>query len=181
MEVPIYIFVALIAGILSILMALVFAKKVMKEDPGNERMVEVAGYIESGAITFIQRQYKTLGIFVIVIAIALLFLPPTIPEELRVIKFMNWEQSIAYVIGALASMWAGWLGMKVGVKANTRTAQACTIGTKEGFNVAFFGGAVMGLAVVGAALIGVSLLYMWIPSAFVVLGFSFDLNKISSE
>ncbi|MHA1466925.1 MAG: sodium-translocating pyrophosphatase [Promethearchaeota archaeon] len=173
MEVPIY------AGILSILMALVFAKKVMKEDPGNERMVEVAGYIESGAITFIQRQYKTLGIFVIVIAIALLFLPSTIPEELRVIKFMNWEQSIAYVIGALASMWAGWLGMKVGVKANTRTAQACTIGTKEGFNVAFFGGAVMGLAVVGAALIGVSLLYMWIPSAFVVLGFSFGASSVA--
>ena len=179
MEVPIYIFVALIAGILSILMALVFAKKVMKEDPGNERMIEVAGYIESGAITFIQRQYKTLGIFVIVIAIALLFLPSTIPEELRVIKFMNWEQSIAYIIGALASMWAGWLGMKVGVKANTRTAQACTIGTKEGFNVAFFGGAVMGLAVVGAALIGVSLLYMWIPSAFVVLGFSFGASSVA--
>lgn len=179
MEVPIYIFVALIAGIISILMAYYFKKKVMKEDPGNERMVEVAGYIESGAITFIQRQYKTLGIFVIVIAIALLFLPSTIPEELRVIKFMNWEQSFAYVIGALASMWAGWLGMKVGVKANTRAAQACTIGTKEGFNVAFFGGAVMGLAVVGAALIGVSLLYIWIPSPFLILGFSFGASSVA--
>ncbi len=179
MEVPIYIFVALIAGILSILMAYYFKKKVMKEDPGNERMVEVAGYIESGAITFIQRQYKTLGIFVIVIAIALLFLPSTIPDELRAFKFLNWEQSFAYLIGAIASMWAGWLGMKVGVKANTRAAQACTIGTKEGFNVAFFGGAVMGLAVVGAALIGVSLLYMWIPSPFLVLGFSFGASSVA--
>jgi K(+)-stimulated pyrophosphate-energized sodium pump len=179
MEVPIYIFVALIAGILSIIMALVFAKKVMKEDPGNERMVEVAGYIESGAITFINRQYKTLGIFVIVLAIALLFLPSTIPDEVRPIKFMNWEQSIAYIIGAIASMWAGWLGMKVGVKANTRAAQACTIGTKEGFNVAFFGGAVMGLAVVGAALIGVSVLYIWIPSPFVILGFSFGASSVA--
>jgi len=179
MEVPIYIFVALIAGIISILMAYYFKKKVMKEDPGNERMVEVAGYIESGAITFIQRQYKTLGIFVIVIAIALLFLPSTIPDELRAFKFLNWEQSFAYVIGALASMWAGWLGMKVGVKANTRAAQACTIGTKEGFNVAFFGGAVMGLAVVGAALIGVSLLYIWIPSPFLILGFSFGASSVA--
>ena len=179
MEVPIYIFVALIAGILSIIMALVFAKKVMKEDPGNERMVEVAGYIESGAITFINRQYKTLGIFVLVLAIALFFLPSTIPDEVRPINFMNWEQSIAYIIGALASMWAGWLGMKVGVKANTRAAQACTIGTKEGFNVAFFGGAVMGLAVVGAALIGVSLLYIWIPSPFIILGFSFGASSVA--
>ena len=179
MEVPIYIFVALIAGLISILMAYYFKKKVMKEDPGNERMVEVAGYIESGAITFIQRQYKTLGIFVIVIAIALLFLPSTIPDELRAFKFLNWEQSFAYVIGALASMWAGWLGMKVGVKANTRAAQACTIGTKEGFNVAFFGGAVMGLAVVGAALIGVSLLYIWIPSPFLILGFSFGASSVA--
>jgi len=179
MEVPIYIFVALIAGLISILMAYYFKKKVMKEDPGNERMVEVAGYIESGAITFIQRQYKTLGIFVIVIAIALLFLPSTIPDDLRTVKFLNWEQSFAYVIGALASMWAGWLGMKVGVKANTRAAQACTIGTKEGFNVAFFGGAVMGLAVVGAALIGVSLLYIWIPSPFLILGFSFGASSVA--
>ena len=179
MEVPIYIFVALIAGLISILMAYYFKKKVMKEDPGNERMVEVAGYIESGAITFIQRQYKTLGIFVIVIAIALLFLPATIPDDLRAVKFLNWEQSFAYLLGALASMWAGWLGMKVGVKANTRAAQACTIGTKEGFNVAFFGGAVMGLAVVGAALIGVSLLYIWIPSPFLILGFSFGASSVA--
>ena len=179
MEVPIYIYVALFAGILSIIMALVFARKVMKEDPGNERMVEVAGYIESGATTFIRRQYKTLGVFVVVLAIALLFLPSTIPDDLRTIKFMNWEQSFAYVIGAIASMLAGWLGMKVGVKANTRTAQACTRGTKEGFNVAFFGGAVMGLAVVGAALIGVSLLYMMIPSAMIILGFSFGASSVA--
>jgi len=179
MEVPIYIFVALFAGILSVIMALVFARKVMKEDPGNERMVEVAGYIESGATTFIRRQYKTLGVFVVVLAIALLFLPSTIPDDLRTIKFMNWEQSFAYVIGAIASMLAGWLGMKVGVKANTRTAQACTRGTKEGFNVAFFGGAVMGLAVVGAALIGVSLLYMMIPSAMIILGFSFGASSVA--
>ena len=163
MIVPIYIYIALIAGILSILMALLFAKKVMKADPGNERMVEVAGYIESGSVTFIKRQYITLSIFVAVIAVALLFIPSPLEDEVRSIKFMNWEQSVTYVIGAIASMWAGWLGMKVGVKANTRAAQACTKGPKEGFDVAFFGGAVMGLAVVGAALIGVSLIYLWIP------------------
>lgn len=179
MIVPIYIYIALIAGILSILMALLFAKKVMKADPGNERMIEVAGYIESGSITFIKRQYTTLAIFVAVIAVALLFIPSPLEDDVRSFNFMNWEQSVTYVIGAIASMWAGWLGMKVGVKANTRAAQACTKGPKEGFDVAFFGGAVMGLAVVGAALIGVSLIYLWIPHPLVVLGFSFGASSVA--
>ncbi len=179
MIVPIYIYIALIAGILSIIMAIVFARKVMKEDPGNERMVEVAGYIESGANTFLKRQYMTLIVFVGVLAVALFFLPSPLEGEGRILKFLNWEQSVAYLIGAIASMWAGWLGMKVGVKANTRAAQACTIGTKEGFNVAFFGGAVMGLAVVGAALIGVSVLYILIPNPLVILGFSFGASSVA--
>ena len=181
MIVPIYIYIALIAGILSIIMAIVFARKVMKEDPGNERMVEVAGYIESGATTFIRRQYFTLIIFVAVLAVALFFLPSPLEGEgdVRILRFLNWEQSVAYLIGAIASMWAGWLGMKVGVKANTRAAQACTVGTKEGFNVAFFGGAVMGLAVVGAALIGVSVLYILIPNPLVILGFSFGASSVA--
>jgi K(+)-stimulated pyrophosphate-energized sodium pump len=179
MIVPIYIYIALIAGIISILMALLFAKNIMKEDPGNERMVEVAGYIESGAKTFIKRQYITLTIFVAVLAVILLFLPSPVEDELRLLKFYNWEQSIAYIIGALASMWAGWFGMKVGVKANTRTAQACSVGTKEGFNVAFFGGAVMGLAVVGVALIGVSLIFLVIPEPLVILGFSFGASSVA--
>ncbi|TFG00798.1 MAG: sodium-translocating pyrophosphatase, partial [Promethearchaeota archaeon] len=179
MEIPIYIFIALIAGVLSILMAIVFAKKVMKADPGNERMQEVSGYIESGASTFIRTQYKILGIFVIFLAIALLFLPSPLENSRRAIVFMNWEQSLCYIIGAVASMLSGWLGMEVGVKANTRAAQGCTVGTKEGFNVAFFGGAVMGLAVVGAALIGVSVIYMVFQSALIVLGFSFGASSVA--
>ena len=179
MEVPIYIYIAIIAGVLSIIVAIFFAKKVMKADPGNERMQEVAGYIESGAGTFIKRQYMTLGVFVAVLAIALLFLPSRVDENLRVIKFMNWEQSATYIIGALASMVAGYIGMEVGVKANTRSAQACSKGTKEGFDVAFFGGAVMGLSVVGAALIGVSVIYLFLPSPIIVLGFSFGASSVA--
>jgi K(+)-stimulated pyrophosphate-energized sodium pump len=179
MEVPIYIYIAIIAGVLSIIVAIFFAKKVMKADPGNERMQEVAGYIESGAATFIKRQYMTLGVFVAVLALALLFLPSRVDENIRVIKFMNWEQSATYIIGALASMVAGYIGMEVGVKANTRSAQACSKGTKEGFDVAFFGGAVMGLSVVGAALIGVSVIYLFLPSPIIVLGFSFGASSVA--
>jgi K(+)-stimulated pyrophosphate-energized sodium pump len=179
MIIPIYIYIAIIAGIISIIMSFFFARKVLKADPGNPKMIEVAGYIESGAKTFIRRQYTTLAIFVAVLSIAILFIPSGIDEKTRIYKFMNWEQSFTYIIGAIASMWAGWFGMRIGVKANTRAAQACTKGTKEGFSVAFFGGAVMGLAVVGVALLGVSLIYMIIPDPKAVLGFSFGASSVA--
>ncbi len=141
----------------------------------HERMQEVAGYIEEGAKSYIKIQYKILGIFVLGLFLIILLV---LPSQMNPGTF-NWEQAVAYLIGALGSMLAGWLGMYVGVKANTRAAQACTIGTKEGFDVAFFGGAVMGLAVVGIALIGVSVLYWIFETPLVVLGFSFGASSIA--
>ncbi|MHA1986465.1 MAG: sodium-translocating pyrophosphatase [Promethearchaeota archaeon] len=175
MAVPIILIVALIAGIISIAMAMYFRYLVLKEDPGNERMQEVAGYIEEGAKTYIKIQYKILGIFVGGLFLVLLF---ALPSQINP-GTLNWEQAIAYLIGAVGSMLAGWLGMYVGVKANTRAAQGCTIGTKKGFDVAFFGGAVMGLAVVGVALIGVSIIYWIFGTPIVVLGFSFGASSIA--
>ncbi|MEJ2250349.1 MAG: sodium-translocating pyrophosphatase [Candidatus Lokiarchaeota archaeon] len=143
----------------------------MKEDPGNERMQEVQGYIASGATTFIKVQYKILAIFVIGLAIALLFAIE--PGKL------SWAHIIAYVTGCVGSMWAGWLGLYVGVKTNARAAQGCTISTKKGFDISFFGGAVMGLAVVGVALIGVSTIFWIFKDPGIVLGFSFGASSIA--
>ena len=180
MAVPTILIIALIAGIISIAMAIYFRYLVLKEDPGNEKMQEVAGYIEEGAKTYIKIQYKILGIFVLGLGLVIFFvLPSPIDPASRFAIFFNWEQALAYLIGAVGSMLAGWLGMYVGVKANTRAAQGCTIGTKKGFDIAFFGGSVMGLAVVGAALIGVSVLYWIFGSPLVVLGFSFGASSIA--
>lgn len=183
MDVPLILIVALIAGIISIGMALYFAKLVLKEDPGNERMVEVSGYIEIGAKTFLKVQYKVLGIFVAVLAVALLFLPSPFEASLTYDRLvpgaLNWEQMIAYIIGSIGSMMAGYLGMMTGVKTNTRSAQGCTVSTKKGFDIAFFGGSVMGLAVVGVALIGISVLYWIIPDPMIVLGFSFGASSVA--
>jgi len=169
--------IPLISGVISIVLALYFSKMVMKEDPGNERMQEVSGYIESGAKTYIKVQYKVLTLFVIGLSIVVLF--AFSPGNLAV------PQMIAYLIGCAGSMMAGWLGMLVGVKANTRAAQGCTIDIKKGFDISFFGGCVMGLAVVGVALIGVSSIY-WVMQglnypepAKVVLGFSFGASSIA--
>ncbi|MFX0041153.1 MAG: sodium-translocating pyrophosphatase [Promethearchaeota archaeon] len=182
MAVPIILIVALIAGVVSIAMALYFRSLVLKEDPGNEKMVEVAGYIEKGATTYLKVQYKILAIFVgVLFAVMLLFLPTEMTVDTVPILSgdLNWEQALAYLIGAIGSMLAGWLGMYVGVKANTRAAQGCTIGTKKGFDIAFFGGSVMGLAVVGVALIGVSTLYWIFQEPLIVLGFSFGASSIA--
>ncbi|MHA1670538.1 MAG: sodium-translocating pyrophosphatase [Promethearchaeota archaeon] len=175
-----FLLVSLIAGIISIGMAMYFRQLVLKEDPGNEKMVTVAGYIEDGAKAYIKVQYMVLGIFVGALFFVILFLLPCplAPSE-RYAVWFNWEQAIAYLIGSVGSMVAGYLGLYVGVKANTRAAQGCTLGTKKGFDIAFFGGSVMGLAVVGVALIGISLLYWIFNTPLIILGFSFGASSIA--
>lgn len=163
--------IPLISGICAIFLAIYFAKIVIDEDPGNERMREVSGYIESGAKTYIKVQYKILTIFVILLAFVVLFLIE--PGKLNIASM------ISYIIGCVGSMLAGWLGMLVGVKANARAAQGCKESLKKGFDISFFGGCVMGLAVVGVALIGVSLIYWISGDARVVLGFSFGASCIA--
>jgi K(+)-stimulated pyrophosphate-energized sodium pump len=169
-----FIFVSLIAGVASIVLAIYFAWIVLKKDSGNDRMIEVSGYIEEGAKTFIKVQYKVLAIFVVALALIIMFF-----IESPLGSVVNWEQSVAYIVGSVCSMAAGWMGMYVGVKANTRSAQACTKGIKAGFDVAFFGGAFMGLAVVGSALIGISIVFLIFQTPYVVLGFSFGASSIA--
>ncbi|NHJ05093.1 MAG: sodium-translocating pyrophosphatase [Candidatus Heimdallarchaeota archaeon] len=180
--VPLTLIIALATGIVSIVVAIIFSILVFKEDPGNEKMVEVSRYIEQGAKRFLWVQYRILSIFVLILfLVILLFLPSELTSETVPILNgdMNWEQAVAYIVGSAASMFAGYLGMMVGVKANTRAAQGCTKSLDKGFDVAFFGGSVMGLAVVGSALIGISTIYWIFQTPAVVLGFSFGASTIA--
>ena len=180
--VPLTLIIALITGVISIGVAIIFSFLVFREDPGNEKMVEVSGYIEQGAKRFLWVQYRILAIFVLVLfVVILLFLPSELTRDnVPVVSGdLNWEQAIAYIIGSAASMFAGYLGMMVGVKANTRAAQGCTKSLDKGFDIAFFGGSVMGLAVVGSALIGITAIYWIFQTPVVVLGFSFGASTIA--
>ena len=181
--------IALITGLISILAAIYFTVIVMRKDRGNEKMIEISGYIETGAKSFLKVQYLVLGIFVLVLfLVILLFLPSRMTGlEVPILAgVLNWQQAIAYLIGSGASMFAGYLGLLVGVKTNTRAAQGVTKGIKEGFDIAFFGGSVMGLAVVGVALLGVGGIYMGFAPTLgieqatqIVLGFSFGASGIA--
>ncbi len=141
-------YLAPLAGVLALLFALMLAAKVNKAEPGNDRMKEISGYIQDGSMAFLRRQYKTLIIFVIVLAVVIAF-------------GINYQTAISFVIGAMFSALAGYIGMKVATKANVRTANmAKEGGMNKALSIAFSGGAVMGMAVVGLGLLGVGALYL---------------------
>ncbi|MHA1521933.1 MAG: sodium-translocating pyrophosphatase [Promethearchaeota archaeon] len=167
---------ALVASLVSFAAAFYLKKKVDSADPGNEAMVTVQGYIRDGAATFIKRQYVTLYAFVAAFSV-IIGLAYGIGATDDGIKW--YFMVLSYLAGSVASGWAGWLGMNVGVDANAKTAQAATKGLAPAFNVSFFGGAVMGLIVTGAALIGVWALYFFTGDPQFILGFSFGASSIA--
>jgi K(+)-stimulated pyrophosphate-energized sodium pump len=129
-------------------------------------MKEISDAIREGALAYLKREYMTLSVFVIVLALILYF-------------FISAETSIAYVVGSFCSALAGLLGMDIALKANVRTANAAKRGLNKAFSVGFYGGAVMGLAVVGLALLGISIIYYLFPDPGIVLGFSFGASSIA--
>lgn len=156
-----------LAGILALIFAGVLASGVAKKDPGNDRMKEIMGYINEGAMAFLYREYKVLAIFVIVLSLVIGLL------------LKSWLTALCFVIGALFSIMAGYFGMQVATKANARTANAAQHGQNEALGIAFNGGAVMGMCVVGLGLLGVGALYMWIGDVNIVTGFGLGASSIA--
>ncbi|MBN1053183.1 MULTISPECIES: sodium-translocating pyrophosphatase [Clostridium] len=138
------LYVSLIAGFIALIVVIFLAKDILKKSPGNEKMIEISGYIEEGAMAFLRKEYSYLCVFIVVVAIAILV-------------FLNYKTAIAFVVGALFSIIAGYIGMRIAVKSNVRTAEAAKSGIKEALSVAFSGGTVMGLCVVGLGIIGLSI------------------------
>ncbi|MQG76210.1 MAG: sodium-translocating pyrophosphatase [SAR202 cluster bacterium] len=135
------------AGALALLFALGLVYQVMKADKGDSTMQEIAKAIQEGSQAFLKREYSFLAIFVIVVTVVL-------------VVVIDWRTATAYVVGAIVSAGAGYLGMAVATRANVRTTAAAAKGLNPALRVAFSSGAVMGLMVVGLGLIGVSSLYI---------------------
>ena len=141
-----------LASLLALLMAMVFYKKMIAADEGSDRMKEIAGYVREGAMAYLRRQYKVVGV-----VFAVLFV---IFAVLALCKVQNPFVPVAFLTGGFFSGLCGYIGMRTATRASNRTAQAASEGLNRGLQVAFRSGAVMGLVVVGFGLLDICLWYL---------------------
>ncbi|MEQ1486333.1 sodium-translocating pyrophosphatase [Methyloglobulus sp.] len=164
------IVIALLMGIAGVGFVLWQFKKVLAYDQGNELMREIGAAIQEGASAFLAREYRVIAVFVVIVATV-------------IAVFLQWQTAFCFVSGAIASAGAGYLGMYVAVRANTRTAAAASRGLHEGLRVAFGSGAIMGMSVVSFSLIGMTLLYLFFSSdpnhLTYITGFGFGASSIA--
>ena len=157
-------------GLLGLLCALLLFIMVGKRSPGNERMREISELIHRGAMAFLYREYRILGVFVVIVAALLAW-------KLSV------ETAICFISGAIFSVVAGFVGMKAATKANSRTSEAARAeGTDAALLVAFGGGSVMGLAVAGLGLLGVGIfaqVFSGVEEAVYINGFAMGASSIA--
>ena len=171
---PVLIFVV-VCGLAALLYGVAASRSVLAASPGNERMQEIAAAIQEGARAYLNRQYRAIAIVGVVIFVVLLLL-------------LGIHEGIGFLIGAILSGAAGYIGMNVSVKANVRTAEAARQGLAQGLAVSFRSGAVTGMLVAGLALLGVAVYYTVLVNAgaegrglidpLVALGFGASLISI---
>ncbi|MFY0697325.1 sodium-translocating pyrophosphatase [Balneola sp. EhC07] len=172
------------AGVIALLFTALKSSWVSKQEVGTDRMARIAESIAKGAMAFLKAEYKVLSGFVLVVALILAF--SANPET------SSWMVAISFVVGAICSGLAGFIGMKVATKANVRTTNAARTSLGKGLEVAFAGGSVMGLGVVGLGVLGLSVLFFVFSQMFgidgagavnkvlaVVTGFSFGASSIA--
>ena len=162
------LFLVPVVGLLGLLFAVILRQQVVKEDPGTDKMREIADAIAEGANAFLASEYRILVVFVAVLFFVIGF------------GTRNWITAGCFLVGSGFSTMAGYLGMNAAIRANSRTANAArTSGMHRALALAFSGGSVMGMAVVGLGLLGVGVLYIITRDESVLSGFSLGASSIA--
>jgi len=174
------IYLVPLLGILGLIVMAIKSAWVSKQDAGDANMKELAGYIADGAMAFLKAEWKVLSIFV-VFAAALLAYSGTVHKIGERELHSSWVISISFIIGAVFSAMAGYIGMKVATKANVRTTQAARTSLKQALKVSFTGGTVMGLGVAGLAIFGLGGLFIVFLKMFNVVEVNSDQMKTAIE
>src|SRR6059036_1301187 len=153
-------------GLAAVVFAVVLIYLVLNQPTGNDRMREIASAIQEGAAAYLNRQYTVIAIIGVVIAIVIGF-------------FIDWTTAGLYIVGAVLSAAAGYVGMNIAVRSNLRTAEAARRGLNAALEVAFRGGAVTGFMVVGLGLLGVSAAYLVFKKPEALVGLAFGASLVS--
>lgn len=156
-----------VVGVFAIFWAFLLTMYIRRQDSGTERMREISSYIHRGALAFLKSEYKYLSLFITIVFFILIFA-------------IDLRSAFAFLVGAVFSILAGFLGMLVATKANVRTAQAARDSQNKALRIAFSGGAVMGLCVVGLGVIGIGfLLTIFSEDAIPLTGFALGASSIA--
>jgi K(+)-stimulated pyrophosphate-energized sodium pump len=150
-------------GIVGLIAMAIKSAWVTKQDAGDAKMQELAGYIANGAMAFLRAEWRILGYFAVIAAIVLGWSGTLVEESHPII-------AIAFLIGAVLSAFAGYVGMKIATKANVRTTQAARTSLAQALKVSFTGGSVMGIGVAGLAILGLGSLFIFLYKFFVPEG-----------
>ncbi len=163
---PKSIFIGAIAGMCALLFAALKISKIMSENKGDDTMSAISNHIYHGAMAFLKREYKILLLFVIVVAFF-------------IAAFIGTKTAVCFLCGAMCSALAGYIGMSVSTKSNSRTAEAAKKSLNSAFKIAFSGGVVMGMTVVGLGLFGLTVLYFIFKDYEIINGFALGASSIA--
>jgi len=155
-----------IAGVIALVFAAFLVFSVLKKNAGTEKMQSISNAIKEGAMAYLNRQYKTIGVVAVIITIILAVA-------------INIPTAVGFVVGAVSSAAAGYIGMNMSVRANSRTAEAAKVSLTDALQIAVNGGAVTGMSIVGLGILAVSILYVVYGNPMLIIGAGFGASLIS--